>query len=54
MSNDGNIPWVGEFRRTVSRSVVDEDDLRHRAGLLHDGFEGGADNIGVVPSVDLD
>jgi hypothetical protein len=53
MSNDGNIRWVGEFCRTVTRSVVDDDDLRHRQGLLHNGFEGGADNIGVIPSVDL-
>ena len=54
MSNNGDVIRVGEFRRAVSRRVIDDHDLRHPQGLLHDGFEGQADDIGIIPRMDLD
>src|SRR6266568_244354 len=54
MSNDGDDPLVGEICRSVNRPVVDNDDFAHRESLLQDGFERGADDIDVIPGVDLD
>ena len=54
MSNHSDVPRVGEFRCAVSRCVIDDHDLCHPQGLLYDGFEGQADDIGIIPGMDLD